>query len=164
MIDVDDDRLEAMERRGRFVGLVIVELVVGLSLAAIVMVMLTTRPLLYESASRVSHHGIGAILVLSLLFVLMLWRLGLPRALLATGGLVLLLALVVGILPPGARAFRCPSVLGDFWNGRGANDETCFDLRQVQMLDVAWTAGVGLVLVGGGAALASRRPGPEATD
>lgn len=157
-MDADDERLAAMERQGRFVGLVIVELVLGLSMAGAVMVMLTTAPILYESASRVRNHGLVATPFLTALFILLLRRAGLPRALLATGGLLFLTALVLGVLPPGQRAERCPSVLGDFWGGPGANAETCFDLRQVQKYDVASTVGVGLLLAGAGAAFAGFRP------
>jgi hypothetical protein len=158
VIDADDDRLAQLERRGRLIGLVIVELVVGLSVAGVVLVMLNKPPTLYESASRVRHHGIAAVVVLTAVFVAVLWRAGMARALLVVGGLTLAAALIVGTLPPGGGWARCRSVLGDFWGRRGDEDESCFDLRQVQKVDVASTAGAGLVLLGAGVALAAGPP------
>jgi hypothetical protein len=160
VIDADDDRLAALERRGRLVALVTVEVVVGLAIAAVVMVLLHTSSALEVSgsASVVRRYGVAAGLVLVGLFVVMARRGGVQRALLTTGGLAMVAALVVGVTPPGkpGPVADCHSVLGDFWGRHGDEDEGCYDLRRVQTVDVASTAGVGLVLLGGGTALSAR--------
>ena len=159
MIDADEDRLEALERRGRVVGLVIVELVLGLSMAAVVLLLLHSSPVLYASVSVVRRYGVVGMVAMGAVLVVVARRFGYQRALLATGGLVLAAAGVIGVMPHyGGDSGGCRSVLGDFWGSHGDEDETCYDVRQVQTFDVASTAGVGLVLVGAGAALAGHRP------
>ena len=168
---MDDRELAVLERRGRVLGLVITEALLAVFIVVCSAVALSWRewgqtffgsaPLLGIGRPPAETYAVLASMVGLAGIVLLHRHLGWSRRLLAAGGVVLLVAVVVGVLPIQSDGnlgrTSCTSVLGEF-GSHGDDHENCFDIRRSVGFDVAALGAVGFTLVGAGVALAGARP------